>query len=162
MTLHNRGRRPRALLLLPTTTYRAADFLAAAERLGVEVVAASEKPNVMAERHPEGLVTLDFRNPGEAARCAAELHAANPIDAVIPADEAAAVVAAAMGAGLGLKHNSVDAARAARDKSVLVDLLRRAGLRTPAFRVCSLDESAESVGAAVRYPCVLKPLFLSG
>src|SRR5262245_35481619 len=162
MTLHNRGRRPRALLLLPTTTYRAADFLAAAERLGVEVVAASEKPNVMSERHPETLVTLDFRNPGEAARRVAEFHASNPIDAVIPVDDETAVVAAAIGAALGLKHNSVNAARAARDKSVLVNLLRRAGLRAPSFRVCSLGEQAESVGAVVQYPCVLKPLFLSG
>jgi len=162
MTLHNRGQRPRALLLLPTTTYRAADFLAAAERLGVEVVAASEKPNVMAERHPEGLVTLDFRRPEEAARRVAELHASNPIHALIPVDDETAVVAAAIGAALGLKHNSVEAARAARDKSVLVELLRRAGLRAPWFRVCSLDEPVESAAAAVRYPCVLKPLFLSG
>src|SRR5204863_129940 len=66
MALHDRPRR--VLLLLPTTTYRAPDFLAAAERLGVEVVAASEKPNVMARRHPEGLLTLDFRDPEAAAR----------------------------------------------------------------------------------------------
>jgi biotin carboxylase len=162
MALQDRARRPRALLLLPTTTYRAADFLAAAERLGVEVVAASEKPNVMAEHHPEGLITLDFRRPEEAARRVAELSRSNPIDAVIPVDDETAVVAAAIGAALGLKHNSVEAARAARDKSVLVTLLRRAGLRTPRSRVCSLGEQVESVAATVQYPCVLKPLFLSG
>ncbi|MGH7410475.1 MAG: hypothetical protein ACREJ6_05360 [Candidatus Methylomirabilis sp.] len=43
---------PRVLLLLPTTTYRAGDFLEAAKGLGVEVVVASERPNVFQEAQP--------------------------------------------------------------------------------------------------------------
>src|SRR5438034_11206035 len=72
---------PRVLLLLPTTTYRAADFLAAAERMNVDVVAASEKPNVMASKHPEVLLTLDFRDPEAAARTVREFNEACPIRA---------------------------------------------------------------------------------
>jgi biotin carboxylase len=159
MALQDRPRR--VLLLLPTTTYRAPDFLAAAERLGVEVVAASEKPNVMARRHPEGLLTLDFRDPEAAARQVREFHASHPIDAVIAVDDETAVAAAAIGAALGCKHNSVEAARAARDKSILVEVLRRSGLPFPDFRVASIDDDPELLAAGVSYPCVLKPLFLS-
>ncbi len=38
----------RVLLLLPTATYRAPDFIAAAARLGVEVVVGSERRQAMA------------------------------------------------------------------------------------------------------------------
>ena len=38
----------RVLLLLPTETYRAADFLAAASRLDVDVVVGSERRQAMA------------------------------------------------------------------------------------------------------------------
>jgi hypothetical protein len=41
----------RELLLLPTTTYRAADFLAAAKRMNVEVVAAAETPEAQRTKH---------------------------------------------------------------------------------------------------------------
>ena len=39
---------PRVLLILPTATYRAPDFLAAARALGVEVIVGSEQPQAMA------------------------------------------------------------------------------------------------------------------
>ena len=37
----------RLLLLIPTTTYRTEDFVAAATKLDVELVVASERPNVL-------------------------------------------------------------------------------------------------------------------
>ena len=40
---------PRVLLLLPTETYRAKDFLAAAERVGVEVVVGCERRPALAD-----------------------------------------------------------------------------------------------------------------
>jgi biotin carboxylase len=152
----------RVLLLLPTTTYRAADFLAAAARLRVDVVAASEQPSTMARHHPESLLTLEFRDPERAARAAAEYHARYPIDAVVPVDDDTAVVAAAIGAALGLKHNAVEAARAARNKAVKAELFARHGVRAPAYRVRPIDADPAAAARETRYPCVLKPLFLSG
>jgi biotin carboxylase len=152
---------PRVLLLLPTTTYRAADFLAAAERLNVEVVVAAERPNVMASRHPDRLITLDFANPEAAVARVREFHARHPIDAVIPVDDDTAVVAAAVGNALGFPHNGVESARAARNKGTLVETLGRRGLPVPAFRVHELDGDPELAARESRYPCVLKPLFLS-
>ena len=52
---------PRILLLLPTTTYRSADFLEAAAKLGVEVAVASEEANALEAVNPAGL-TPDKRS----------------------------------------------------------------------------------------------------
>ena len=52
----------RVLLLLPTTTYRAPDFLEAARRLDVDVTVASEEPNALEGMQPAGLLTIDFRD----------------------------------------------------------------------------------------------------
>jgi len=152
---------PRVLLLLPTTTYRASDFLAAAERMNVNVVAASEKPNVMASKHPEVLLTLDFRDPEAAAGTVREFHKRYPIDAVIPVDDDTAVVAATVGSALALKHNSIESARAARNKHIFVELLHRHGLPAPRYRLFSTTEDPEKAAQVVSYPCILKPLFLS-
>lgn len=153
---------PRILLLLPTTTYRATDFLAAAERMHVEVVAAAEKPNVMAQHHPESLLTLPFRNPAAAVEAVREYHVRFPVDAVIPVDDDTAVLAAAIGSALSLRHNSIESAEAARDKELFAQRLRRPGLRTPDTRVYSTERNARTVAETENYPCVLKPLFLSG
>ena len=58
----------RVLLLLPTTTYRASDFLEAARRLDVDVTVASEEPNALASVHPDRLLTIDFRDPEACVR----------------------------------------------------------------------------------------------
>ena len=152
---------PRILLLLPTTTYRAADFLAAAGRMKIEVVAASEKPNVMAARHPDSLVTLNFRDIDGSARRVEEFNQNYPLDAVIPVDDDTAVLAAAFASALSLPHNSVDSARAARNKYLQSELLHRHGLPAPKSRLYSIEQDPEAAAAAIDYPCVLKPLFLS-
>ena len=152
----------RILLLLPTTTYRAADFLAAAARMNVEIVAASEEPSAMSRLQPDGVVTLNFRDPEAAAREALELHHRLPIDAVVPADDTTAVVAAAIGSALCLKHNSPESARAARYKHLLSEMLHRAGVPAPKYAMFALEDDIARIAKQVHFPCVLKPLALSG
>ena len=57
----------RLLLLLPTTTYRTEAFVAAATRMGVELVCASERPSTLQEHAPDNLVTLDFNDASASA-----------------------------------------------------------------------------------------------
>ena len=61
----------RLLLLIPTTTYRTEDFVDAARSLDVDLVIASDRPNVMATEFPDHLLTLPFADPAAAARAAA-------------------------------------------------------------------------------------------
>jgi biotin carboxylase len=152
---------PRVLLLLPTTTYRTKAFIEAALKLDVDVVAASEEPSTLAERIPEGLLTLDFYDPERAREQARQFAAQFPIDAVIPVDEDTAVVAASVAGALGLKHNTIDAALTAKNKRRMREALDRVGVPVPRFWSFSLDADPREVAASVTYPCVVKPVFLS-
>ncbi|MGH9368966.1 MAG: ATP-grasp domain-containing protein [Thermoanaerobaculia bacterium] len=153
---------PRVLLLLPTTTYRTADFLEAAGKLGLDVTVASEEASAFEAANPDGLVTLDFRDPAACARRVGELARRLPIAAVVGVDEESAVAAAAISASLGLPANSPAAAVAAWHKATLRRRLSAAGVPTPPHRVFSREQVASDVAPLVRYPCVLKPTFLAG
>ncbi len=152
---------PRILLLLPTTTYRTAAFLAAAGRLGAEVVIASERPNVFQEAQPGRFLSLDFFNLDKAARQVVEFAATRPIDAVVGVDDATTVLAAAISAALSLPHNSVMSASASRDKHQMRNLLSRDGVPVPPFALRSLDDNPVSEARRTTFPCVVKPLILS-
>ena len=158
---------PRVLLLLPTTTYKAADFLAAAERLGVEAVVGSERRQALQDIAPGRTLTLGLHDAARAARQIAWAAVARPFAAVVPTDDLTAVVAAHASELLGLPHNSYEAAHVARRKDRLRGRLAAAGIRTPGHRVISCaplllsDEHLAAEAAGERYPCVLKPVSLA-
>jgi biotin carboxylase len=151
----------RILLLLPTTTYRAKAFLDAALKIGVDVVAASERSSTLETAHPSSLLSLDFNDPQRAASQAVEFARRFPIDAVIPVDEDTAVVAAQVARALGLAHNSVEAAYAAKHKHQMRRVLRDAGVRVPRFWPFTLDQDPAAIAPGIVFPCVVKPVFLS-
>jgi biotin carboxylase len=151
----------RVLLLLPTTSYRIPDFLAAADRLGVDVTVASDEPSTMEPLNPAGLLTLDFDDPAGSAAAAERFAKAHPVAAVLGVDERSAVVAAAIAQRLGLPHDEIEAVRAAGNKALLRRALAEAGAPSPAYRLFSLDDDPRAAASAVRYPCVLKPTFLA-
>ena len=152
---------PRVLLLLPTTTYRSGAFLEAAKGLGVEVVVASERPNVFQEAQPGRYLSLDFFNPDKAERQAIDFAATRPIDAIVGIDDATTVLAAALSAALSLPHNSVASTAASRDKHQMRDLLSRDGVPVPSYVLRSLDDDPVLEARRMVYPCVVKPLMLS-
>ncbi|MGH7373010.1 MAG: ATP-grasp domain-containing protein, partial [Candidatus Rokuibacteriota bacterium] len=115
----------RLLLLIPTTTYRTEDFVEAAQALDVDLVIASDRPNVMAGEFPDHLLTLPFGDPAAAAREMRGYAARRPLDAVVPVDDATTVVASAIGEALGLRVNPLAAAQATRNKRVMRELLAR-------------------------------------
>jgi biotin carboxylase len=152
---------PRVLLLLPTTTYRTQAFMQAARRLGVEVTVGSEEPSTVTTLNPAGLITLDFSDPAEAARQVAQFAAQHPIDAVIPVDDQVTLVGAAICKALALPSNSVESAGAARNKFRMRELLARANVAQPGYRLCTSAADASALARAVGYPCVVKPLSLA-
>ena len=158
-------RRPGSLLLLvPTRSYREEDFLAAARRLGVEVLVGSDLCHTVEERlgGAEGLVSLDYRKPERAAEAVAELARARPIAGIVPADDGTAVLAALACERLGLPHNPPSAARRAGAKHLQREALRAAGVPVPPFAVHPIAAGPEAAAAASPFPCVLKPVGLSG
>ncbi len=152
----------RILLLLPTTTYRTHDLLEAARSLGLDVTVASEQASTLENAQPTQLLTLDFRDPAACARRVVEFAQRVPIAAVIGVDEQTAVAAAAISAAMGLPANSPGAAVAAWHKATLRRRLSAAGVPVPAYAVFGRDEDPTRIAEGLRYPCVLKPTFLSG
>jgi biotin carboxylase len=151
----------RLLLLIPTTSYRTEDFVAAAGKLGVELVVASERPSTFEEAFPDHLLTLDFADPDKAARAVAELARRQPLDAVVPVDDLTTVVGAAIAERLGLRTSAAAAVAATRNKGRMREALRRAGVAQPAFTLHTLGDDPAAAARGASYPCVLKPTILS-
>ena len=152
----------RLLLLLPTSTYRAGDFLQAARELGAEVVVASERRQALAGVMGHRALTVNCKNPDEAADSIARLAARKPLDAVVAVDDEGVLVAALAGQRLGLAHNPPDAAARSRDKAAMRRALEEAGVPQPEFRMAGPDADVAGLAAEVGLPCVIKPVSLSG
>jgi biotin carboxylase len=153
---------PRVLLLLPTTTYRTQSFVEAAQRLGVDVTIGSEKPNTFANLNPTALLALDFDDLAHASCQVDEFAAKHPIDAVVPVDSQVVAVGAAICELLDLRHNSVESIARAENKHRMRQVFEQAGVPSPEFRLCSLDDDRSVLANGIEYPCVVKPLALSG
>jgi biotin carboxylase len=145
----------RVVLVLPTSTYRAADFVEAAAALGATVVVASDHEQLLAAT--DRSLTVDLHDPAGTALAVADLDGRAPIDAVVAVDDQGVLVAAEAAARLGLPHNPPEAVAATRDKVKLRHALGRAEVRQPAFRVVHDDALPD-----LPLPWVVKPLGLSG
>jgi biotin carboxylase len=148
---------PRVLLLLPTATYRAPDFVAAARALGVEVVVASEEEPVLAAIMGDRAVVVPLDDPDASAAVIEALDARRPIDAVIAVDDRGVVVAAQAGERLGFPHNPPDAAARTRDKEAMRTALAAAEVPQPRFAAFDDPDRMPDVG----FPCVVKPVGLA-
>jgi biotin carboxylase len=152
---------PRVLLLLPTSTYRATDFVRAAARLGAEVVVGSEERQALADDMGDRAVVVPLSHVPAAVDAIAALHARSPIDAVVAVDDQGVEVAAGAGERLGLRHNDPAAAAATRDKSVMRDALARAGIPQPRYVLVQSTSELDHAVDTIPFPWVVKPLHLS-
>jgi biotin carboxylase len=155
----------RILLLLPSATYRAGDFLAAAHRLGVDLVVGSDEPNSLEGLMGARSLHLDFRDAAAAAEAIVAHDARVPLDAVVAVDDQGAVAAAVASQRLGLRHNPPEAVLATRDKLRMRTVLAAGEVFQPTFVPVPSKAGAGDVVALVSsigFPCVIKPTTLSG
>ncbi|HLX89157.1 MAG TPA: ATP-grasp domain-containing protein [Acidimicrobiales bacterium] len=153
----------RLLLLVPTSTYRVADFLEAARVLGVDVVVGTEQSHVMADG--TGAFEVPLGDPERAAAAIVAHDSTSPIDAVVAVDDQGTVAAAVAATRLGLRHNPPEAARATRDKLLMRRLLDESEVPQPAFAVSPASDGPDDLvqrARALGFPCVVKPATLSG
>jgi biotin carboxylase len=148
----------RILLLLPTATYRAPDFLAAAADLGVDVVVGSEHRQALSGFMGDRAVLVPLTDVAAAVDAIVTLHRRSPLDAVLAVDDQGVAIASATAARLGLRHNPPDAVAAARDKTIMRARLGAASLRQPKYRVVPPGGDVVAAAAQIGYPCVVKPV----
>lgn len=151
----------RLLLLLPTTSYRVADFMAAAGRLGLEVTVGSNEAQVLAAFSGDRTLTLDFKDLERGCEQILALTEDNPPRAIVGVEENTSILAAKAASALGLAHNPVAAVEAAADKYRQRLALKAAGLPVPEFQLIEGPETWRQMASGQVYPCVLKPLALS-
>jgi biotin carboxylase len=148
----------RILLLLPTATYRATDFLAAAGTLGVDVVVGSEHRQAMSRSMGDRAVVIPLQDVGRAVETIERLNARLPLDAVLAVDDQGLLIASASSSRLGFRHNPLDAVVAARDKVVMRERFALASIRQPEFRVVAPEGDVVAAAIGVGFPCVVKPV----
>jgi biotin carboxylase len=154
------------MLLIPSTTYRAPDFIEAAQHLDVEIVVGSDQGSPLQDLTEGRSLVVNLMEPEIGARQIEAFALLNPIDTIVAVDDAGALVAAAASEMLGIAHNSFDAVEATRNKHLLRRRLTQGELLSPDYRVVPVDSDPATVAAELAaqdgFPCVVKPLSLSG
>jgi len=149
----------RVLVVVPNDSYRAADFIAAAEALGVDIsIASEERPPL---RPDDRFVRIDCADPEASARAVADLAATTPVDAIVAADDAGVEIAARASALIGLPANPPAAAASTLDKIAMRRALAAAEVPQPRFEVVTSDDDAARVMSVFEGPVVVKPADMS-
>jgi biotin carboxylase len=148
---------PRVLLLVPSFTYRATDFVEAAGRLGAEVVVGSDHRQALAASMGDRAVVVDMADVDKGVAAIVELYRRGPVEAVVAVDDQGVQVAAEAADRLGLRHNPPAAVARTRDKAALRTALAAAGVRQPDFVILEAGDAP----AAPSFPCVVKPVGLA-
>jgi biotin carboxylase len=148
------------LLIAPAYSYRTAAYAGAASRLGLSLTVASEGDHALVGGHAGGVhVRL---GGGDALAHLIAIGRRQGWRAVLATDDATVELASEVACALGLPHNAPDAARLSRRKDLARARLAAAGLPVPEFRVLDLGRALPGQLAGLRYPCVVKPVALSG
>ena len=152
----------RLLVISKTTGYQARAFSKAAQRLGIELVFATDRCHRLENPWRDHAIPVRFH---EEEMFVQEIRAANerqPFDGLLALGDRPVVFAALASEVLGLPGNPKISARASVNKLESRKRFALAGLPCPKFWEMSLDDFFDSVPPGVEFPCVLKPLALSG
>src|SRR3954451_11495288 len=151
----------RLLLVLPSATYRAADFVDAATKLGADLVVGSEHRQALSDSMGDRTVVLSLRQPLRAADQIQHLAEHAPLDAIVAVDDGGTRAAAAASERLGLRGNPLEAVERARDKAAMREAFARAGVPQPDYRLVHAGDDEAEIAAELGGPVVVKPLTLS-
>jgi biotin carboxylase len=154
----------RVLLFSTTTGYQLRSFDEAAERLGIELVFATDRCSQLDDPWQDRAIPIRFHE--EASSIAAVVAEArrSPFRGVLSVGDRPTVLAALVAEELGLPGNTPDAASASVNKEEARARFAAAGLNVPwhfilPIRGLGVSEFPDS---RVIFPCVLKPVGLSG
>jgi biotin carboxylase len=153
---------PRVLLLATTTGYQTRSFGEAAERVGVDLIFATDRCHVLDDPWGDRAVPIRFADEEWSTYALLEFARKMPIDGVLAVGDSPTVIAGHVLEGLGLPGHPAEAARTARNKLFSRTRLRAASMRVPFFRPVAVDTDVHALADGIAFPAVLKPLALSG
>lgn len=153
---------PRVLLLATTTGYQVRSFDEAARRCGIELVLGTDRCKTLDDPWRDAAVPVRFHEAEASVETVVEAARARPLDGVIVVGDRPTIIGAMVGRALGLAGHPPQAATRTRNKRSTREALTACGLPAPWFRTVALDADARALASDVTYPCVVKPLSLSG
>ncbi len=153
-------RRPRVLLCAMTTGYQTRMFDEAAARLGVDLVLATDRCDQLEDPWRDRAVAVRFHDEAASLQAVLLACAGLRLDGVLAVGDRPVALAALVAEARHLPWHSVAGARASRDKRLFRACQRQHGL--PAPWALTVPDGQFEPPAGVAYPCVVKPLVLSG
>ena len=152
----------RVLLIAATTGYQTRAFGEAAARLDGELVFATDRCHKLDDPWRDGAIPVHFHEEAAFLDVLGEAARRRPFHGVLAVGDRPAVFAALACEALGLPGHPPSAARACGNKFETRRRLAAAGLPCPAFRQAPLAGDLAAALAELEFPCVVKPLALSG
>ena len=152
----------RVLLFATTTGYQTRVFGDAAERLGVDLVFATDRCEHLDDPWRDGAVAVRFHEEDRSVAEVMTAVARAPVHGVLAVGDRPTVMAARVARALGLPWHSPEAAAAARDKRLLKQRLGAAHLLVPWSMSVPVTSDAAGVWPQLAWPVVIKPTVLSG
>ena len=152
----------RVLLLATTTGYQTRRFGEAAERLGVELVFATDRCDVLDDPWRDAAIPVRFHEEDESVTAILDRVRTSPIDGILVVGDRPTVIAAMAAVELGLPGHRPPAAAVARNKRMTRERFRESDLPTPWCFAASTAADPADLVRRISWPCVVKPLTLSG
>ena len=129
--------------------------------MGVDVLVASTSEHSLVSAVAEGL-RINLQQPEQAIQDILAANQTHAFSGIIATDDSAVNLAARIAEQLGLPHNSPDAVQLTHRKDLARARLHEHGLPAPGFQRIDLQAELGPQLATLNYPCVIKPLNLSG
>jgi biotin carboxylase len=146
----------RVLLVAATTGYQTHAFSDAAKALNVELVLATDRCHILDDPWGDQAIAVRFEDADEGIDSIVSRAAHNPFDGIVAVGDRPSYVASIAAKRLGLRFSPPVAVLAAKNKFLAREKFQAHGLPTPKYNLFNHPTGV------VRYPCVLKPLGLSG
>lgn len=150
----------KVLIVASKLGYQTRIFAEAARRLDLEPVMATDRCGSMDDPWRDHALALKFYRPEESARRVE--RALRDVSGVVAVGDKPALAASYIARRLNLPFHPPKAVEAAGNKDLSRRKLARAGLPVPRFYSVALNTPPEEACEKASFPCVLKPLGLSG
>ena len=145
----------RVLLLATTTGYQTRSFGEAADRLGIELVFATDRCHVIEDPWRDQAIPIRFHDEAGALTAILESAASASLEGVVSVGDRPTVIGARVARALGLPGHPPEAAAVARDKRLTRARLADYGLPSPWFAVSAADADPLELARSLPYPVVV-------
>ena len=145
----------RLLLFAAKLGYQIRVFEEAARRLGIDVQLVTDRCHILDDPWGDAAIAVRFDDPHRSLDAIT-----GPYNGIVAVADRPLQLAALAAQKLGIQFHSPLSIQASQNKHQAREAFRAAGLLVPTFR--RLPISASPTGEDETYPCVLKPLALSG